>query len=85
MTSPQAPPAQSTPNRTASETGGRFCLSSVAFALWTILLKYNRVGPIAVFNFLIPVFGAVLSAVFLDETILEWKNVAALPLVGSGI
>lgn len=28
-------------------------LSSVAFALWSILLKYNRVGMIAPFNFLI--------------------------------
>lgn len=60
-------------------------LSSVAFALWTILLKYNRVGLVTVFNFLVPVFGAVLSAIFLGETILEWKNVAALVLVCSGI
>ena len=60
-------------------------LSSVAFALWTILLKYNRVGLVTVFNFLVPVFGAVLSAIFLGETILEWKNVAALALVCSGI
>lgn len=60
-------------------------LSSVAFALWTVLLKYNRVGLVAVFNFLIPVFGAVLSAVFLGESILEWKNVVALVLVCAGI
>lgn len=32
-------------------------LSSVAFALWSILLKHNRVGMIAPFNFLIPVSG----------------------------
>ena len=60
-------------------------LSSVAFALWTILLKYNRVGMIAIFNFLIPIFGAILSAVFLGESILEWKNMLALVLVCSGI
>ena len=60
-------------------------LSSAAFALWTVLLKYNRVGLVAVFNFLIPVFGAVLSAIFLGESILEWKNVAALALVCGGI
>ena len=60
-------------------------LSSAAFALWTVLLKYNRVGLVAVFNFLIPVFGAVLSAIFLGESILEWKNVAALLLVCGGI
>ena len=60
-------------------------LSSVAFGLWTILLKYNRVGMISVFNFLIPVFGAVLSAIFLGESIVEWKNLIALLLVCSGI
>lgn len=60
-------------------------LSSVAFALWSILLKYNRVGMIAPFNFLIPVSGAVLSAIFLGENILEWKYAIALLLVCSGI
>ena len=60
-------------------------LSSVAFALWSILLKYNRVGMIAPFNFLIPVSGAVLSAIFLGENILEWKYAVALVLVCSGI
>lgn len=60
-------------------------LSSVAFALWTILLKYNRVGMVTIFNFLIPIFGAILSATFLGETILEWKNLLALGLVCFGI
>lgn len=60
-------------------------LSSVAFAIWTILLKYNRVGMVTIFNFLIPIFGALLSAAFLGERILEWKNVIALALVCSGI
>ncbi len=60
-------------------------LSSAAFALWTILLKYNRVSMVTVFNFMIPVFGTALSALFLDEKILEWKNVAALGLVCVGI
>jgi drug/metabolite transporter (DMT)-like permease len=60
-------------------------LSAVAFALWTILLKYNRVGMVSVFNFLVPVFGALLSALFLNERILEWKNLLALFLVCGGI
>lgn len=60
-------------------------VSSVAFGLWTILLKYNRVGMVTVFNFLVPIFGAILSALFLGENILEWKNVIALVLVCSGI
>ncbi len=60
-------------------------LSSVAFALWTILLKYNRVGTVTIYNFLVPILGAILSAIFLGESILEWKNVLALLLVCTGI
>lgn len=60
-------------------------LSSVAFSLWALLLKYNKVGSVAVFNFLIPIFGAILSAIFLGESILELKNIAALALVCLGI
>ena len=60
-------------------------LSSAAFSLWTILLKYNRVSMVTVFNFMIPVFGTALSALFLDEILLEWKNAAALLLVCGGI
>ncbi len=60
-------------------------LSSAAFSLWTILLKYNRVSMVTVFNFMIPVFGTMLSALFLDESFMEWKNAAALVLVCYGI
>lgn len=60
-------------------------LSAVAFALWAALLKHNRVGLVSVFNFLIPVFGALLSALFLGEEILAWRNAVALLLVCGGI
>lgn len=60
-------------------------LSSAAFCIWSLLLKYNPVGTVSVFNFLVPIFGSALSALFLDESILEWKNLLALLLVCSGI
>lgn len=60
-------------------------LSSLAFSLWNLLLKYNNVGQVSVYNFLIPIFGSVLSAIFLRETIFEVKNIVALILVCIGI
>lgn len=60
-------------------------LSAAAFALWSLLIKHNPVGMLAVFNFLIPVFGVLLSALFLHEPVLAWKNAAALALVCAGI
>ena len=60
-------------------------VSAVAFAVWSLLLKHNPVGSVAVFNFEIPIFGAILAALVLGESVLEWKNLAALVLVSIGI
>lgn len=60
-------------------------LSATAFALWSLLLKHNPVGTVAIFNCLIPLFGVTLSALFLGENIFEWKNLIALLLVVTGI
>ena len=42
-------------------------ISGVAYTLWGLLLKYNPVGKITVYGFMIPVFGVILSAVLLKE------------------
>lgn len=49
------------------------------------LEKYNKVSSVSVFIFLTPIFGAILSAIFLGENILEMKNIFALILVCFGI
>lgn len=59
--------------------------SSASFYLWNRLLIYNKVGRVSVYNFLVPVFGAALSSIFLGETVLEIKNIIALVLVSFGI
>ena len=60
-------------------------LSAVAFTLWTILLKYNKASKIAIFNSLTPVFGVILSGIFLHENILSVPILLALALACSGI
>lgn len=42
-------------------------VSAVAYSLWGLLLKYNPVSKVAVFGFMNPVFGVILSACLLDE------------------
>ena len=42
-------------------------ISAVAYSIWGILLKHNPVGKVAVFGFMNPVFGVVLSALLLHE------------------
>ena len=42
-------------------------ISAVAYSIWGILLKHNPVGKVAVFGFMNPVFGVVLSAILLHE------------------
>lgn len=42
-------------------------VSAVAYSLWGILLKYNSISRVAVFGFMNPVFGVILSAILLRE------------------
>lgn len=60
-------------------------LSSAAFTIWTLILKNNSVSSISIYNFIIPIFGSLLSAVFLGENIFNIKYLIALVLVSSGI
>lgn len=60
-------------------------LSSAAFTIWGLLLKYNPVGRVAIYGFSIPVFGMSFSALLLHESVLSLKNLAALLLVCGGI
>lgn len=60
-------------------------ISSVAFTLWTLLLKYNPVGLVSIYGFTIPVFGILLSAVILGEQVLTARNILALFCVSLGI
>ena len=62
-------------------------ISAVAYTIWGILLKYNPVSRVAVFGFMNPVFGVVLSALLLKEysQIPLFQCVASLVLVCLGI
>ncbi|MCK9547338.1 MAG: DMT family transporter [Sphaerochaeta sp.] len=60
-------------------------MSAIAFSLWTLLLKHNKVSSITIFNFLIPVSGTLLSALFLGESVLRLEYLVSLPLVVAGI
>lgn len=42
-------------------------VSAVAYSIWGILLKYNPVSRVAVFGFMNPVCGVILSAILLGE------------------
>lgn len=60
-------------------------LSAAAFSLWTMLLKYNPMARVTVFNFMIPVFGTILSAVVLQDHLWNPAIWVSLPLVCFGI
>lgn len=62
-------------------------ISSVAYTVWGILLKYNPVAKVTVFGFTNPIFGVILSAIFLDEKNQAFgvQGIIALVLVSFGI
>ena len=62
-------------------------LSAFAYGVWSVLLKYNPVSRILVFNSLNPFFGVVFAALLLGETeqALRPSTLLALAMVSLGI
>ncbi len=62
-------------------------ISSVAYTVWGILLKHNPVAKVTVFGFTNPMFGVLLSAIFLGEKNQAFgiQGIIALVLVCFGI
>ena len=53
-------------------------LSAIAYSLWGILLKHNQVSRVTVFNFMTPIFGVLLTLLFLPD---EPSNVTTEGLI----
>lgn len=60
-------------------------LSAAAFTVWTMLLGKYPVGRVTVYNFLVPVFGTLMSGIILRESVFTPYNLGALVLVCLGI
>ena len=62
-------------------------ISAAAYTLWSILLRHNPVSRIAVFGFINPVMGAILSALLLGEQNQAFSvyGLLSLVLVTAGI
>ena len=62
-------------------------ISAVAYTVWGILLQHNPVSRVTIFNVMTPLFGVLLSAVFLGEwqQAFSPRTLIALVLVCLGI
>ena len=62
-------------------------ISAVAYSVWGILMKNNPVSRVSIFSFMTPLFGVLLSAIFLGEVdqALQLNKLLALILVSAGI
>lgn len=60
-------------------------LSATAFVLWYILLKYNKAGEIAIYRLFIPIFGSILSVMFIKNETFTLNLFIGLILVVLGI
>lgn len=56
-------------------------VSSAAYTLWGVLLKYNPVSKISVIGFTNPVFGVLLSAILLGESDQAFRMESAFSLL----
>lgn len=61
-------------------------ISSAAYTFWGILLKYNPVSNVAIFNFVTPIAGLVLSTVLLrEQNVINLYSIISIVLVSLGI
>jgi len=60
-------------------------ISAVGFALWYTLIKYNPLGYITIYKFVIPVSGVFFSSLLLAEESLNLNMLFSLLLVSIGI
>lgn len=60
-------------------------ISAMAFSIWSVLLKYHSMTKVSVYKFLIPVFGTLLSVLFLKESVWDIRIGISLLCVCLGI
>ena len=62
-------------------------ISATAYTIWSILLKFNTVSKVSVYKFMNPVFGVILSALFLpgESSQIGGQVIVALMFVCVGI
>ena len=59
-------------------------ISAVAFTVWFVLLKHHNVSYLSQFKFAIPIFGSLLSVIFIPEEHLGLEILLAILLVALG-
>ncbi len=60
-------------------------ISSAGFCLWFTLLQHNPVSQVSIYKFQIPIWGTLLSAIFIQGETITPHIVSALVLVSLGI
>jgi drug/metabolite transporter (DMT)-like permease len=60
-------------------------ISAAAFALWYTLIKYNALGFVTIYKFMVPVSGVFLSSILLPGERINIIIVTSMLLVSLGI
>ncbi len=59
--------------------------SALAFSIWYLLIQHNSLSRIAVYFFMVPVWGALFSAIFIEGETLSSMTALGAAMVSSGI
>lgn len=60
-------------------------ISAAAFSLWYTLIKYNALGFVTIYKFMIPVSGVFLSSLLLPDESINLIIISAMLMVSLGI
>lgn len=60
-------------------------ISSVGFGLWFVLINHNKISKVSIYKFQVPIFGTILSAIFIPGEALTPAVLIGLACVSLGI
>jgi len=60
-------------------------ISAAAFTLWSAILKYNDISKVSIYKFSIPIFGVLISFIFLHEALDLIVVLISMVFVATGI
>lgn len=60
-------------------------ISSVGFGLWFVLIRHNKISKVSIYKFQVPIFGTILSALFIPGEVLTPAVLIGLACVSLGI
>ena len=60
-------------------------ISATAFTIWALVLKYHSAGEFGIYKLFVPLFGSILSVIFLGESFTIYLAIGMVLVLGGSL